>query len=127
MLSLVLPLSTCTGVVEEGSSTQAEPMERYIISKDNSVSEWLWVSAFVVPFGISTVLRKKEANVKAELVNLFSVAPASLVVWAHGTTGELASGGVVALISIVCFVVVTAICLTRVSTGKNKAPAAPPL
>ena len=127
MLSLVLPLSTCTGVVEEGSEKQAERTERYILSEDGSVSEWLWAFIFAIPFGVAVAIRKSKPSIKSEVICLLSVAPASFVLWGHGVTGKLASGGIVALLSIIGFIVVTVICLTKISTGKNKAPAAPPL
>jgi hypothetical protein len=82
---------------------------------------------FAIPFGVAVAIRKSKASLKSEVTCLLSVAPASYVLWGHGVTGQLASGGIVALLSIIGFIVITAICLTKVSTGKNKAPAAPPL
>jgi hypothetical protein len=127
MFSLVLPLSTCSGVVEEGSRTQAERTARYIVTKDSPVSEWLWAFGFVIPFGISAAKRNRKASIKSEVICLLSIAPASYVIWLHSATGKLTSGGIIALSSIIFFVLVTVICITQVSTEKNKAPAAPPL
>ena len=127
VFSLTLPLSTCGGGVEEGNHRQVERTKRYIVSEDSSISEWLWAVTFVLPFGITVAIRKRKTSIKLESICLLSVLPSGFVLWAHGATGKLASGGYLALMSIICFVIVSAICLTKVITGKIKAPASPPL
>lgn len=125
--SLALPLSTCTGAIEEGNHKNPERTERYIVSKDGPISEWLWALTFALPLSIATAIRKRKAGIKLEALCLLSVIPSSFILWTHSATGKLALGGFIALSSIICFVVLSVICLTRVITGKIKASASPPL
>ncbi len=117
VISLALPLSTCSGVVEEGSDIQAERVERYVLSEGASVSEWLWALTFAFPLGVSMVLNKRNFR-GSEILSLISVVPASFVLWAHSVTGKLAIGGILAVLSIVCFICVSVVGLTRF-TRKN--------
>ena len=111
ILSLTLPMSTCSTALEEGSDRYVHSVERYIVTSESTFRDWLWVLGFSVPFGISLIVYRKETSFQTETACLLAVVPASIALWAHSVTGKLASGGILALVSILGFTVVTLACL----------------
>jgi len=108
-LSLTLPLSTCKGPAVEGNEAVQPVTERYLVSSKNTAKEWLLAFTFCLPLVFVLFFFTRQTSVKGELLSLSMVIPASFVIWWHSETGAIAAGGFMAIVSILVFVVSTAV------------------
>ena len=67
VLSLTLPLSTCQGPVDEGSSSESKRIQRYVVSDITALSEWGWVIPFVLPLSLVLVMYRKPETIIKEI------------------------------------------------------------
>ncbi|WP_460052427.1 hypothetical protein [Sessilibacter sp. MAH2] len=115
VFSLTLPLSTCSGPIEEGNQAQPDLIERYIISDFGSTSQWLSVLTFIIPLAAAISIRNQKGIIKSESICLLSVIPCSVILYVHTATGTLAAGGIMALVSIMVFFTISLISLVKIS------------
>ena len=113
LLSFILPLSTCSGVVEEGSNREPEQVERYLISKDNTIVEWVLAVSFVFPFVIAAYTFAKSSSIASECLSVVSVLPAAYVLWWHSVAGVLSWVAYVLIVALLGYFIGSLICLTR--------------
>ena len=135
VLSLTLPLSTCTSIVheinsnstQEVSKSEVQTKERYLVSVENSPFEWMWVASFFLPLGLTIATYKKRPTLISEIVTILSVSPAVYILWWHTATGVLATGGYIAVAAVVLFLILVIYSIVRLfsrsrCTAQNDAP-----
>ena len=111
--SLALPLSTCSRPTDPNTNIKPERDNMYLISRENSLSDWLSAASFLLPFFFAAATYRRSIGSILELVGIVSVGPSCYLIWLYGFTGRLASGGILAITSITGFVVMTMILIMK--------------
>ena len=123
VVSMLMPLSQCEypGTilpVEQSNNHERVVIDRYVISKNSTWSQYLWLLAFLAPSLMLIVWRHKPHSWISELSYILASLPVALLLWFHNLTGTLALGGYVAMIAVIGLICISLMALGQIIKTK---------